>query len=328
MRILISGAAGFLGRRFAEHYDTEDNRLTLIDNLQSPYARAYGTTWGQFFIQDIREFIRYGYAKGKVYDLFFHFAAPVGGREKIEGDPLFNAESLEIDSAVFRWAVSRVNLMVYPSSSAVYPTWMQNAPIYDPLEERDFTVDNLDSWGVPDEMYGFTKLAGEVLAAKAAPYGLNTLVLRPFSGYGEGQSYEYPFPSIIRRVVSGDDPVVVWGSGEQSRDFIHVEDIIRITGRIIDKGISGYNPVNLATGIGTTFNELLALALEQEIGPVIRDDYPEYPEIQHLLDKPVGVRYRVGDPTKMMEMSGTMAKIGLAEGVRRMLAHERKKLHA
>ena len=82
--------------------------------------------------------------------------------------------------------------VVYPSSSAVYGVNFQtNDATF--MHEGLFNAAS-PSWFAPDEMYGFTKLVGEFLAWKAAPYGLSTLCLRHFSGYGEEQSLEYPVP--------------------------------------------------------------------------------------------------------------------------------------
>jgi nucleoside-diphosphate-sugar epimerase len=305
MKILISGAAGFLGRKFAQHYDNADNVVIAVDNMQSPHAKEPSLSYGWFYREDIRDFVKYQ-AYGRL-DLFLHFAAPVGGRDKIENDPLFNADSLSIDSTVFRWAIDNVDKMVYPSSSAVYPVWLQGK--YDDeweLKQDDFRVEE-DTWGVPDAMYGFTKMAGEVLAYHAARYGLDTLVIRPFSGYGEGQSQEYPFPSLMRRIVNREDPVVIWGDGTQVRDFIHVDDLVNFVTNEIKKGWTGYRPVNIGSGVGTSFNELVEMATKIE-------GYD--PEIKNLLDKPVGVHYRVSDDSVEQTVS-------LSQGIKRMLDYER-----
>ncbi|MFN7926783.1 MAG: NAD-dependent epimerase/dehydratase family protein [Blastocatellia bacterium] len=88
----------------------------------------------------------------------------------------------------------------------------------------DFENDQL---GMPDMTYGWSKLTGEFLARHAAAkYGLDVVIYRPFSGYGEDQDFSYPFPSVVRRVGSGEAPIIVWGSGDQLRDFIYIEDAV------------------------------------------------------------------------------------------------------
>lgn len=263
-------------------------------------------------------------------DVFYHFAAPVGGREKIESDPLFNAESLAIDTFVFQFLArlklgKRLPVLVYPSSSAVYPIRFQIDPaIFKSLEERDQLITGnyhqaadlgIDGpmWGVPDEMYGFTKLVGEKLAYTAAKYGINTLCIRPFSGYGEGQGPDYPMTALVRRALANEDPFVVWGSGQQVRDWIHVDDIVGAVQARLAAGVEGYTTLNISTGIPTSFTQLAARIRESVGGSygIVADS-----------SKPEGVRYRVGDPTELNRYF--TPKVTLAEGIARVIEYERK----
>lgn len=311
MRILISGAGGFLGSKFVEKLDKPENSIMAVDNMQSPYAIRPPMTYGQFFREDIREYIRYRI--WKPFDVMYHFAAPVGGREKIEGDPMFNAESINIDNAVIRWAAQgNVKLLVYPSSSAVYPVGLQTKYVSQRLAEHDFKPWDA-TWMQPDEMYGFTKMVGEITAFRASQVSdLKVYAIRPFSGYGEGQSLEYPFPSLMQRIARGDDPVDVWGDGSQVRDFIHVDDIVdHVVNHAPDFNGFNYAMENLGSGEGTSFNELIQRAAKiAGYQPIIR---------AHT-DKPVGVHYRVSQDRIPQNVS-------LDEGIARMLSYERKRLH-
>jgi len=310
MKVLITGAAGFLGRHFAKHHIYLDHDVTAVDDMSSPYARWPGELPAAALrIGDAAEFFaRHDKLIAGTFDLVYHFAAPVGGREKIEGDPLFNADSLRLDAALFRWAAkAKPKVVVYPSSSAVYG-WMQQREPDIPLKEVFFNAGNIQ-WMAPDEMYGFTKLAGEYLAYKAAPYGVNTLCIRPFSGYGEDQSLEYPMPSIIARVKAREDPLVVWGPGFQTRDFIHVDDVVGATVARVRFGVEGYQTMNIGWGIPVSFRDLALRAA----------DIAGYePEIVTLPDKPFGVMYRYCDPTLMKTYYPT-PKVRLGEGIERML---------
>jgi nucleoside-diphosphate-sugar epimerase len=240
------------------------------------------------------------------FDIAYHFAAPVGGREKIEGDPLFNADSLRLDSMFFRWAVGRVGIVVYPSSSAVYPAALQDG--WGTMLSEDMVHPGNAQWGAPDEMYGFTKFAGEMLAWKAAIYGVNTLCIRPFSGYGEGQSMEYPVPSILARAKAREHPLTVWGTGLQQRDFIHVSDIVGATVSRLDAGVHGYQSMNISSGIGTTFNSIAtrAMALVGYSGAIRNDT-----------GKPSGVSTRRGDPSRMLRYYSP--DVSLNDGLARVL---------
>lgn len=299
MKVLITGAAGFLGRHFYQlHIDRGDDVVAVDDlsNASQPDFPLEIWDAGYWF----------GSCKRK-FDVAYHLAAPVGGRSKIDGDPLFNADSLRLDSQFFRWAVKNVRTAVYPSSSAVYPVMYQTDYNFYPLKE-EMVDPSQTSWGAPDQMYGFTKLTGEYLAWKAAGYGLDTLCIRPFSGYGEGQSLEYPVPSLVNRALRGDDPITVWGPGTQTRDFIHVEDLVRGTVARLESGVRGYSVLNLGSGIPVSFTEVAVMAA---------DLLGYCPKILPQPDKPVGVMHRYCDPTEMLRYY--TPKISLVEGLKRVI---------
>jgi nucleoside-diphosphate-sugar epimerase len=304
--VLITGAAGFLGSWFASYFINKDiqhpegtpaHDLWMVDIAPKPTSLPMDAQdlgiWLEDFDVDV--------------DLAFHFAAPVGGREKIEGDPLFNADSLRLDSAFFRWAVKHAKTVVFPSSSAVYGTQLQGAVGHMALNEGFFHPGN-PTWLAPDEMYGFTKLAGERLAWSAAQYGLNTLCIRPFSGYGEGQSFDYPVPSIARRALHLEDPLTVWGSGKQARDFIHVEDLVATTMARLEAGVVGYESLNIGSGWATSFDDVAA-------GCAAIMEYD--PKIEHLGEKPMGVQQRYADISRMAKYH--TPKVKLRDGLTRVI---------
>lgn len=306
--VLVTGAAGFLGRAFVRHLVAAGDEVFGVDDFSSPHA-----FWPDELRADCRarsdagDWLASAAESEGRFDLAYHFAAPVGGRVKIEGDPLFNADSLRLDSLFFRWAVvQKVPVVVYPSSSAVYGVSFQTEEAT-LLHERLFNAAN-PNWFAPDEMYGFTKLVGEFLAWKAAPYGLNTLCLRPFSGYGEEQSLEYPVPSIALRAAKQEDPLVIWGSGDQTRDFIHVSDVVGATIARLDAGVEGYVSMNIGSGVATSFRAVAGILADlADYAPVITSDE----------SKPQGVLNRWGDNQLMLRYY--QPKVDLREGLRRVL---------
>ena len=119
----------------------------------------------------------------------------------IEGDPLKVATDLAIDAMLFNWVVKEKLIprkLLYFSSSAAYPIKEQTSSNNRLLSEN--MIDLNKKIELPDMTYGWAKLTGEYLAQFAAEkYGLNVVIYRPFSGYGEDQDFTYPFPSVIRR---------------------------------------------------------------------------------------------------------------------------------
>ena len=276
MDVLITGSEGFVGRYFKDNFD--GHNVTSIDIKT-------GT--------DCRDFFK---KEDKSYDLVIHLAAIVGGRESIEGRPMAVADNLSIDSEFFQWCLkTKPKKVVYFSSSAAYPVDLQRNDLDYRLKEEDISFDWLD---MPDMTYGWSKLTGEFLAQ----FVPNVHIFRPFSGYGWDQDLTYPFPMYVKRAINMDNPFEVWGPGTQTRDFIHMNDVVEAVLTAVDEGVTG--ATNLGTGRSTSFLELAQMCMD-EVG------YKG--EIKTNPDKPVGCMHRVSDNTKLL--SFYTPKITLEEGI-------------
>lgn len=295
VRALLTGSRGFLGR----HFETE---------LKARGYEVYGVDTKATSAQDCRNLfaleLRHPTVR-KHYDLVVHCAAVVGGRETIENDPLKTAESLSIDAEMFRWAaVARPGRVLYFSSSAAYPVGFQSG-------YNNYRLHEEDVWGPaglvePDEVYGWSKVTGEILAGKLRKAGVPVTVVRPFSGYGEDQDDTYPFRAILERVRRREDPLTVW-CGACTRDWIHVDDVVHGALAVVADGTD--QPINLCTGRATAFHDLAGLMAGMA-------GYS--PQIQALSDKPQGVMYRVGNPGRMQGLYQPV--VTLEEGIKRALA--------
>ncbi|MEN8227266.1 MAG: NAD-dependent epimerase/dehydratase family protein [Bacteroidota bacterium] len=334
---LISGACGFVGRNMVKRlYRTTEDKLFIVDDLS---IGTHPSTWMEYsqssMIKDLEvigEDQRIYFWKGDFRDLLFrlrmnprhiqetydldferftdvfHFAAIVGGRLKIEGDPMAVALDLSIDAEFFYWACQhKPQRVLYPSSSAAYPISLQSTTGAIALSEPD--IDFTKNLGVPDMTYGWSKLTGEFLAQIAARhYGISVACIRPFSGYGEDQDLTYPVPAIAARAARKENPFEVWGSGKQGRDFVHIDDVLDLIFILMDN-VSDGSAYNIGSGKLTSFLDLIG---------VFTSIAGYSPEIKPLLDKPVGVHSRYCDMSLVEEKFGWTPKISIEEGMKRV----------
>jgi nucleoside-diphosphate-sugar epimerase len=304
MRTLITGHGGFIGRHLWRECVARGHELTGIDTATGPELGG-GFEGGPL---DCRTY--FAHSKAEPYDLVLHCAATVGGRETIDGDPLAVASNLSVDADMFNWAMrGGAKRVVYFSSSAAYPVDMQMERGLSGTWRRlaeGVLKPSRETIGRPDQTYGWAKLTGEMLAEHVNATGLPVHVFRPFSGYGTDQSPDYPFRAFLDRALRRDDPFVIWGDGQQKRDFIHVDDIVGAVFAAIEHNVLG--PVNLCTSAATSFTEL-AWLITQAAG--------YEPKFEYLPDKPVGVRYRVGHSAAMREFYEPT--VSLQDGIRMAL---------
>lgn len=327
-RVLITGGAGFVGRHFTRHFLEAGDDVVVVD----PVAAATGGVdpdvgWPLF---DPREHERFHYLRQDCreyfhrnphehFDLVLHLAAMVGGRLMIEHNPLAIADDLSIDAEYWQWATqARPAKTICFSSSAAYPIRLQREENYVLLSED--MIDFGDDIGMPDMSYGWAKLTCEYLARLANErHGLASVCYRPFSGYGVDQDDTYPFPSICKRALAGspDEPLVVWGSGRQMRDFIHIDDCVRGVITTMDSVDDG-GAINLSTGVLTSFLEFGALAVRA-------CGYET--QVRGRDDRPVGVFARGGDIARQTAL-GFQASISFTDGVESAISQLRDRSRA
>ena len=315
---LITGGAGFVGRRFSSTLCRMGWKITIVDNLMSESSsrpeswpahlkcRACAISFKQM---DCRAYFG-SHLSQMEFDLFIHLATVVGGRATIENSPLPVADDLSIDAAAFQWAIDKKRKkmpshMVYFSSSAAYPSKLQgvNSDVHLREDMINLVDPNVDV-AKPDLTYGWAKLTGEYLALLAVEkHRLNVSVYRPMSGYGEDQHESYPFKAILRRALQRENPISIWN--DATRDFFYIQDVVDCVLNTMGN-VSNGRPINLGTGIPTSMSEL-ALKMASQVG------YD--PNVTMLRNMPKGVDYRVGD-TSLLDSLGCDRKTSINEGIR------------
>lgn len=301
-KALVTGSAGLVGRHFSRYLEEAGWEVSEWDIKEGNDALAC------FALDKNR------------YDLVIHAAYHVGGRAAIDGTNMNLIYNLNLDAAMFDWAVrTGQRHVLYFSSSAAYPVeyqtakWLQRWGHLDArLQEGDIDLSHIQP---PDVHYGWAKVTGERAAAVARDHGVPVSVVRPFSGYAEDQSLDYPFPAIVGRALR--EEYNVWGPKGQARDWIHMDDVVAGAMAVVESGTE--DPINLCTGRGVTM-EMLMREVVHAAHLKRPSDFPHFnePEITHLEDKPTGVFYRVGDPKRFHSIY--TPRVTLEEGVRRAVA--------
>lgn len=249
----------------------------MVTELESRGWRVY--PWDIKDDRDVLDYFPLGV--GGPFDLIVHCAAMSPHRLAIDNEPRMHPYNMMLDAAMFDWAIrSKQRRVLYFSSCAA----------------ADGPVDG----------YAATKLAGEAMAIQARKAGVPVTIVRPYSGYGEDQSEDFPFRALIERARHRDNPFHIWGDGQQVRDWIHVEDVVNGALAVVDCGTIATVP--LCTGVGTSIIDLATMACT-EVG--------YEPEFLFRLDRPAGTSVRVGDPSLLHQYYVPMYSV--ADGVKRAL---------
>ena len=283
-RALVTGGAGFIGHHLAAALLGRGLEVTVLDDLS--VGRRENVPAGARFIEgDVRDPEAVTVALTGA-DCVFHEAAVVSIRASVEGflrDADVNLTgTLNLLQCM---ADSGVRKAVFASSMAVYADSERPVPL---AEEAPLA---------PISPYGIAKLAAErYWLMLCAHHGFSGTVLRYFNTYGPGQTptpYVGVITIFINRLLRGEAPVV-YGDGEQRRDFVHVDDVVAANLAALDGDAAG-RILNVGTGRATTVNEI-ARALIQELHPGLEPRYapPQEGEMRNAVADVSAIRAALG----------------------------------
>jgi nucleoside-diphosphate-sugar epimerase len=248
-RALVTGGAGFIGSHLVEALVSTGCRVAVLDNLSSGKYTNLEHLEGQFsfFPEDIRNRPALDAAVENC-EVIFHLAAVVSVPQTIE-NPVDSAAvndmgTIHVLDAACRKRVKRV---VISSSCAVYGD--------DPgLPKRE------NMHPKPLSPYAAQKLAAEYYAKVFYElYGVEAAVLRYFNVYGPRQDPSSPYSGVISIFMTKalqNDPAVIHGDGNQSRDFIYVQDVVRANLLAATAENPGGQVINIGSGGSVTINDL------------------------------------------------------------------------
>ena len=306
----MTGGAGFVGSHLAGRLLRLGHDVRVIDNFSTGRrGNLAALAPGAELVEgDIRSYERASTAV-RGCEIVFHLAALPSVPRSVQ-DPLTSHEAnvTGLLNVMLAARDARVRRLVYASSSSVYGA---NAE----LPKRE------EMTPAPISPYAVSKLAGEgYCRAFGVVYGLETVALRYFNVYGPHQDprsdYAAAIPNFISALMAGRAPVV-FGDGEQSRDFTYVDNVVDANVLAMDAPEARGRVYNVACGERVTINELLA-ELRELLGSSVEAEYRP--------QRPGEVRHSLADIAAARRDLGYEPAVALRDGLERTIEHLRSEI--
>lgn len=298
MKILVSGGAGFIGSHLSRGLLEARHEVSVLDDLSTGCEANLNGRDIKFAVGDVRSSNALEHALDGV-DAVYHLAAYISAPESVrEPELCYDINimgSLNLLIAAHKAGVKRV---VLASSAAVY------GDTEEPVSESRIPQ--------PQSPYAASKLSMEETAKVfAREYGLETVCLRFFNVFGPRQDPDSPYAAVIPQFIQEFESgrgVTILGDGEQTRDFVFVEDVVQACLLAMESKKAIGESINIASGRSVSILELAG---------ILQGFYPEAPEVQFGAPREGDVRFSQADITKAREALGYHPKIELEEGLRR-----------
>ena len=322
--VLVTGGASFIGSHLVDTLVERGAQVRVIDDLSSGKRSNLQGHLDADAIEFMEaDLLEPGVTRDAVggMSVVFHLAGDHGGRGYVDLHQAGPASNMVVDGLVFLESVKAgVDKVVYASSGCVYPNHLQS----DPGQELYLTEDLVRPPHDADNMYGWAKLMGELtLKVYCDERGMKGASCRYFTVYGPRGRENHAVVAMIARAFVGQNPFVVWGTGEQVRNWTYVDDIVRgtiLAAETIDDG----SPVNLGTmervRVIDAVREILAYSGHEA-------------EIELHPEMPTGPLNRVADNSLAKELLGWEPEVPFVEGLHRTFdwyfsTHDRETVRA
>ena len=315
-KVLVTGGAGFIGSYLTELLVAAGAKVTVADNLLRGSKSRLQSVIKKVTLKtgDLTDY-SYCLKACRGQEVVLNLAAKVTGIEynRFNMADMFE-NNMRLQMNVLQAASqSKVSRFLQVSTACIYP---HDAKVPTPESEG--------GRGEPEptnEGYGLAKLMGEKLALYYAREKKMQVVMgRPFNAYGPRDHFDeatsHVIPALMKRILDGDDPVVIWGTGNQSRAFVHARDLARGMMLIAEKAPVA-QPINIGHDHEITIKELFRVMC-QVIG--------KRPQVKYDTTKPDGYARRSADVSLLRKTTGFVPSISLEEGLKEMLVWFRSRL--
>jgi UDP-glucose 4-epimerase len=304
-RVLVAGGAGFIGSHIADRLTDQDIEVTVLDNL---YAGLLGN------IENCNRNRKFRYVRGDVrnfnvvkrlvkdVDAVFNEAAVASVSRSLENPLLANEVNVGGTLNLLKASLdSGVRRYIQASSASVYGN-TETLPVDETLAPN------------PVSPYAVAELAAENYAKVFyRAYGLETVCLRYFNVYGPRQTfsvYSGATTIFLNKLSRGQRPVI-FGDGDQTRDFVYVEDVVEANMLALTSGKAVGEALNIGTGIPHTINELVQRLQEklgkQQLKPIYKSS------------RQGDIRHSYASIEKAKRMLGYKSKFSLEAGIKKLV---------
>ena len=254
MRIFITGGAGFIGIHLCKKLLELNHDVTVYDNFSNSIRENFDSEINQKVtvvsgdILDISKLV----TSMQNHEIVIHLAAQISVPESVKNPKLtFDVNVNGTHNVLESCKKNKISKIIATSTAAVY----QNVSEKIILDESSVTE--------PSSPYGSSKLEMEnMINDFTQNHNVNAITLRLFNVYGIGQSPEYA--GVITKFLSNirnNNPLTIFGDGFQTRDFVHVNDVVSVI--ILSINSSNFGLYNVATGKSVTILDLAHLLIEQ-----------------------------------------------------------------
>jgi UDP-glucose 4-epimerase len=302
MKALVTGGGGFIGSNLARALVERGDKVRVLDNFSTGSRDNLAGLDVEVVEGELRSYERVHNAVRGV-EVVFHLGA-LGSVPRSVQDPL-TSSAVNVEGTLNVLLAARdegVRRVVYSSSSSIYGSGGEL-----PRTERM----------APDPIspYGVAKLAAEryCVSFSRVYESFETVVLRYFNVFGPRQSPLSQYAAVVPLFlisIARDEPVTIFGDGEQSRDFTYVTNVVDATIRAADAAGTNGRIFNVAAGSPASVN-----ALTDSIGRILGKE----PERRYAPPRPGDVRDSWADITAAREALGYEPTVALEEGLRRTL---------
>jgi nucleoside-diphosphate-sugar epimerase len=321
---VITGGAGFIGSHLADALTARDEKVTVVDNFSRGHMQNLieAGNRGRLEVVDL-DLEREDLPLLEEDDIVWHLAAKVTG---IEYNRHNHYDMLTTNLAMTMRVVEAVRrakpeLFVYVSTACIYP---HDAPVPTPESAGDIGDPEPTNHG-----YGVAKWTGEqIVWHLSKEHNVPCIIVRFFNAFGPRDYYDeatsHVAPALIRRVLEGENPVVVWGSGTQTRALVDARDIAKALVMLADK-VRAVPRWNWREALVVNIGHKRECTIRELARTIIRLSGVEpKPDLQFATGKPDGYARRAADTKLLEEVIGWVPDTPMEDTLRDMIAEYRE----